>query len=200
MFADDIVLYKPISLANRTLLIFKCMSTLWPTRQNQTILAIKADVCHSQPWPSMSSHFSTWWQVGTSFKVPWSMAIRWSDLGKACWVCHKQSSRHLGYIFLRFCSPDSLIRLYYSQVLPLINYGCVVYMWDPHLVKHKQQLEKVQVFAARIASKQWSERNYLKLLYLYKLINGYVSCPYGLLVFNPNPNLRISHEKQLIQP
>ena len=43
-------------------------------------------------------------------------------------------------------------------------------------------------------------RNYLKLLYLYKSVNGYVSCPYGLLVFNPNPNLRVSHEKQLVQP
>ena len=65
-------------------------------------------------------------------------------------------------------------------------------------MKHKQQLEKL--FATRIASKQWSEsantlnryfnlpslclrRNYLKLLYSYKLVNGYVSCPYGLLVF-----------------
>ena len=103
-----------------------------------------------------------------------------------------KARRHLGYIFrmfLPFCSPDSLIRLYHSQVLPLIDYGCVV--WDPHLVKHKQQLEKVQLFATRIASKQWSEsantlnshfnlpslclrRNYLKMLYLYKLVNGYV--------------------------
>ena len=38
-----------------------------------------------------------------------------------------------------------------------------------------------------------------KLLCLYKLVNGYVSCPYGLLVFYPNPNLRVSHEKQLVQ-
>ena len=92
---------------------------------------------------------------------------------------------HLGYIFMMFspfCSPDSLIRLYHSHVLPLIEYGFVV--WDPHFVKHKQQLGKVQLFATRIASKQWSgsantlnshfnfclRRNYLKLLYLYKLL------------------------------
>ena len=84
-------------------------------------------------------------------------------------------------------------------------------------MKHKQQLEKVQLSAIRIASKQWSEsadilnshfnlpslclrRNYLKLLLLYKLVNGYVSCPYGILMFNSNPNLRVSHEKQLVQP
>ena len=84
-------------------------------------------------------------------------------------------------------------------------------------MKHKQQLEKVQLSAIRIASKQWSEsadilnshfnlpslclrRNYLKLFLLYKLVNGYVSCPYGILMFNSNPNLRVSHEKQLVQP
>ena len=33
-------------------------------------------------------------------------------------------------------------------------YGCVV--WDPHLVKHKEQLEKFQLLP-RIASKKWSE-------------------------------------------
>ena len=35
---------------------------------------------------------------------------------------------HLGYIFRMFspyCSPDSLIRLYRSQVLPIIEYGCI---------------------------------------------------------------------------
>ena len=97
-----------------------------------------------------------------------------------------RARRHLGYIFRMFspyCSPDSLIRLYRSQVLPIIEYGCIV--WDPHLVKHKQQLERIQLFATRIASKQWTEsadslnshfclpslclrRNYLKLLYMYK--------------------------------
>ena len=110
-------------------------------------------------------------------------------------------------------SPDSLIRLYRSQVLPIIEYGCIV--WDPHLFKHKQQLERIQLFATRIASKQWTEsadtlnshfclpllslrRNYLKLLYMYKLVNSCVFCPYSLLQFHPNPNLHVSHEKQLV--
>ena len=85
------------------------------------------------------------------------------------------------------------IKLYHSQVFPLL-------VWDPHLVKLEQQLEKVQLFATRIASKQWSEsantlnshfnlpslclrRTNVKFLYLYKLVNGYMSCLYGLLVF-----------------
>ena len=106
---------------------------------------------------------------------------------------------HLGYIFRMhspYLSPDSLIRLYHSQVLPIIEYGCIV--WDPHLFKHKQQLERIQLFATRIASKQWSEsadtlsshfcipsslclrRNYLKLLFMYKVVN---SCVFVLMVF-----------------
>ena len=90
-------------------------------------------------------------------------------------------------------------------------------MWDPHLF-NKQQLERIQLFATRIATKQWSEsadtlsshfclpsslflrRNYLKLLFMYKLVNNFVFCPYGLLQFHPNPKLRVSHEKQLVQP
>jgi len=64
------------------------------------------------------------------------------------------------------------------------------------------------------ASKQWTEsadtlnslclpslclrRNYLKLLFMY--INSCVFCPYGLLQFHPNPNLRFSHEKRPVQP
>ena len=43
------------------------------------------------------------------------------------------------------------------------------------------------------------EETILKLLYLYKLVNGYVSSSCGLLVLHPNPNLRVSHEK-LVQP
>ena len=74
----------------------------------------------------------------------------------------------------------------------------------------------IQLFATRIASKQWTEsadtlnshfclpslylrRNYLKLLFMYKLVNSCVFCPYGLLQFHPNPKLRVSHEKQLVQ-
>ena len=91
--------------------------------------------------------------------------------------------------FSPFCSPESLVHLYHTQVPPLLDYGCI--LWDPHLSKHEQQLENVQLFATRMASKQWNEsaetlnghfnlpplttrRTYFKLLYLYKLVNGCV--------------------------
>ena len=69
------------------------------------------------------------------------------------------------------------------------------------MVNLEQQLEKVQLFATRIASKQWSEsantlnshfnlpslcsrRTNVKFLYLYKLVNGYMSFARTSAFFN----------------
>ena len=138
--------------ANGTLLIFIRMSTLCPTGQNRTILAWM--------WPNQSCclslaavtvnvlsfflhgdrleqvHHFKYLGVWLSDDLTWEKHVEY--------VTNK-ARRHLGYIFRMFSlsgSPDSLIRLYHSQVLPLIDYRCVV--WDPHLVKHKQQLETIR--------------------------------------------------------
>lgn len=55
------------------------------------------------------------------------------------WTKHIESTcckarRLLGYIFRTFsphCSQDTTIHLYKTQVIPIVEYGCVV--WDPHL-------------------------------------------------------------------
>ena len=62
----------------------------------------------------------------------------------------------LGYLsrtFFPHCLAQSLIHLYKAQVLPVLDHGCIV--WDHHLNKHKTALEKVQLFATRMATKQW---------------------------------------------
>ena len=43
-----------------------------------------------------------------------------------------------------------------------------------------------------------NRRIYLKLLLTYKLLHGFFYCPSGLFLFQANPNLRTSHNKQLI--
>ena len=58
--------------------------------------------------------------------------------------------------FSPHCSPDSIICLYKAQVLPILEYGSVV--WDPHIKKDQILLENVQLFALRIATKSWSEQ------------------------------------------
>ena len=75
-------------------------------------------------------------------------------LGEAYPVCYSPLRLHIQNFFTFWFPPESLIRLYRTQVLPLLDYGCV--LWDPHLSKHKQQLEKVQLFATRMASRQWN--------------------------------------------
>ena len=86
---------------------------------------------------------------------------------------------HLGYIFRMhspYLSPDSLIRLYHSQVLPIIEYGCIV--WDPHLFS-----ESADTLSSHfcIPSSLCLRRNYLKLLFMYKVVN---SCVFVLMVFS----------------
>ena len=72
-------------------------------------------------------------------------------------LCCK-TRRVLGYVHRTpYCDPPTIISLYKSQVLPLLDYALVV--WDPHLKKDKLLLESVQLFATRIASKSWKENS-----------------------------------------
>jgi len=96
------------------------------------------------------------------------------------------------------------------------GYVMTLLVWDPHH-KKDQLLLKVQLFAARIAIKSWSQeqaslltslnlpslmnhRSYLKLIFAFKILNNLVFCPLVPLTYHPQPNLRINHNKQLLQP
>ena len=51
------------------------------------------------------------------------------------YICSK-AHHHLGYLFQTFsphCTPQALIYLYRAQVLPILDYGSI--LWDPHLNK-----------------------------------------------------------------
>ena len=55
--------------------------------------------------------------------------------------------------------------LYKPQVLPILDYACVV--WDPHFKKDKLLLESVQNFALKIIDRSWhaESNNALHLKY-----------------------------------
>ena len=132
-------------------------------------------------------------------------------------MCCK-ARRLLGYMyrtFSPFCELSVLLSLYKSQVVPILDYACVV--WDPHLKKDRLLLDSVQLFAMRMATHSWQEapqalssqcqlpplssrRSYFKLLYTFKFLNGFLHCPPGFFNLRCNPNLRISHSKQLVKP
>ena len=117
------------------------------------------------------------------------------------------------YIALSPLTVPLNLHLYKTQVLPILEYGCAI--WDPHFKKDKILLESVQHFAIRIATKPWSSHNfsppydlpslesrrqYHKLLYTFKFLNGLSFCPPGFFTIKSNPNLRIYHTKCLEQP
>ena len=164
MFADDIVLYKSITNDQDTADFQADVDLVvnWAKLNHLELNSSKSKlmfITHSRvsQCPSIFLHSVKLDQVH-HFKY---LGVWLSD--DLSWEKHIQyvtnkARRHLGYIFRTFspfCCPESLVRLYRTQVLPLLDYGCIV--WDPHLSKHKQQLEKVQLFATRMATKQWSE-------------------------------------------
>ena len=96
--------------------------------------------------PALVHHYK-YLSVWLSDNLSWEKHIQYVS---------NKARRHLDFrTFSPFCSPVSLVHLYRTQVLPLLDYGCI--LWDPHLSKHKQQLEKMQLFATRMVSKQWNE-------------------------------------------
>ena len=117
--------------------------------------------------------------------------------------------------FSPHCNQDSIIALYKCQVLPILEYACVV--CDLHLKKDQQLLESVQLFATRMAARSWtsdseslnhhfqlpslsSRRIYFKVLSTYKCLNNCIFCPPGNFSLNANPNLHVCHCKQLVVP
>ena len=115
--------------------------------------------------------------------------------------------------FSPFCKSETIVTLYKLQVLPIVDYTCVV--WDPHSKKDQHLLESVQTFTLSMASRSWrvnveelnsqfqlpthaSRRSYFKLLTTFKFLNGLLYCPSDLFVFNASPNTRVSHSSQLV--
>ena len=71
-------------------------------------------------------------------------------------VCMK-AKRLLGYLYRGFRLADSgcLSYLYKALVLPVLSYCSAV--WNPHQCGRAAQLERVQGFAARLATRRWTE-------------------------------------------
>ena len=118
--------------------------------------------------------------------------------------------------FYEFCSTDTLRCLYVAFVRPHLEYAVPV--WDPHLIKHTELLEKVQKFALKVCTKSWNSsyssllsqtdlprldqrRVQLKLSFLYQLVNNLAFCPNAPIAFrNVSVNVRSNNPLLLFRP
>ena len=125
----------------------------------------------------------------------------------------------LGLLYRRFHShmdSGKLLELYVCLIRPVLESGAIV--WDPHLAKDVELLERCQKFALRICLKDWhadyssllnasclstlqDRRRYLKLCFMFKIVHHLVFVSDLLL---PNSKLHFSRflppHNVLIQP
>ena len=131
----------------------------------------------------------------------------------------KKANQKIGILYRRFyqyCSTSVLKCLYVALVRPHLEYAVPV--WDPHLIKHIELLEKVQKFALKVCTKSWNQpydtlllqtqlprleqrRTQLKLSFLYQLVRDLAFCPQAPLMFrNMQVNVRNNNPYLLIRP
>ena len=136
----------------------------------------------------------------TSFKylgVLLTSDLSWSQ--HVDYVCMK-ARKLIGLVYRRFygnMDNEGLLQLYITMVRPHLEYAAQV--WDPHLVKNIEKLEKVQKFALRMCLHQWdcgyndlldkaglptlrNRRMFLKQCTLFKIHAGLLYFPSDVFV------------------
>ena len=176
LYADDILLYKPISCktsyeelqqdierlsrwSDKHMLSFntkKCKCMLISNRQNHTPPSLSLN---NQPLEFVREY--KYLGIILTSNLCWSSHIQY--------IC-KRARRVLGIIY-RNISPNTtncltFLKLYVALVRPHLEYAAQV--WNPHLVKDINSLESVQKFALRICSKNYHE-TYQNLLNVYQV-------------------------------
>ena len=177
LFADDLLLYRIITSAADYLLLqemickieqwtsdnylsfntSKCKYMIISRKRNPPLPDIPLQLCGSALERVDSYKYLG---VLVSCDLSWSLHIEFA--------CQK-ARRVLGLLYRRFygqASQDSLKQLYLSLVRPHLEYASQV--WDPHLAKDRNTLEKVQKFACKLATSKWNS-SYEELLDLTDL-------------------------------
>ena len=108
----------------------------------------------------------------------------------------------------------SIIQLYKSTVLPLLYYGSCV--WDLYQITYINMIEGAEMFAARLATKQWNtsyndhlaqlgwpllstQRKQQKQFLCHRILSGYSILPPSIFIPHPS-TLRHSHHLPLYRP
>ena len=212
LYADDILLYRPISSVDdyRALQDDIDMLSSWTTLNAMTFNTTKCKTMiisrkRNQCLPPVPLTLNgTILEVVLTFKylgVLLSSDLSWTHHIQG--VCSK-ARKILGLLYRRYyqySDSRTLCQLYLSLVRPHLDYATQV--WDPHLQRDINSLECVQKFALRLCSKQWdtgyhellnmfslpsleNRRLHLKLCHLFKIVYGLCYFPPEAIVANNN--------------
>lgn len=227
LYADDIVLYRTIysiddyqnlqsdvdALADS---VSSLLLNLNPTKCKYIVLSRRRQtILPAAPLTVMGSLL----EEVPSFKYlgVWiTKDLSWSK--HISEICIK-AKRVIGLIYRQYyqhSNYETLKQLYISSVRPHLEYAAVV--WDPHLQKDINSLEKVQTFALRMCTKNWSasqdsllatcelpslrkRRLFLKQCILYQVVNNLITFPSrNISPRDVNIITRSKNSAQLIRP
>ena len=226
LYADDLVLYRPISTPNEYHILQNDINTIenWTLSNclQFNILKCKYMVIYRRRNPEKHNpllllngepieRVETFKYLG----ILLSTDLSWSrHIDSVC----SRAKRILGLLYRQYYNhvgSEVIKQLYISLVRPHLEYACTV--WDPHTRKDKESLERVQKFACRLATKRWDagcnelydllnlpslahRRTHLKLCQLYKIIYGLCYFPEDIFTNRSNSICRSVNPKALLQP
>ena len=207
LFADDMLLFKPVNSALDLHRLQGDIDTIkaWADGNHLSFNPVKCKCMlisrkrRPRQQLSLSLGGNALEQVHT-FKylgVLISSSLSWSPHIDA--VCTK-ARQLLGLLYRRFyglIDTKGMTELYRALIRPHLEYAVPV--WAPHLAKDIDKLEKVQKFGLKICLKSWdndyydlleladlptleNRRMYLKLSVLYKIYYGHFYFPPGILL------------------
>jgi hypothetical protein len=176
LFADDMLLYRPISCEDDFSLLQEDIDGIsnWV---DCNYLQFNVQKCkfmyvtrkpQSQFTPCLQLHDQELERVSTYkyLGLLLSNDLSWSHHIKH--LCSK-ARKILGLIYRRFyqfSSSESLFQMYISLVCPNVEYASQV--WNPYKIGEVNSIESVQKFALRMCSKNWNA-GYEELLELFSL-------------------------------
>ena len=177
LYADDILLYRPVSSDSDFAALQNDIDKIhaWASSNYMTFNESKCKVMQVSRKRSPLSPDTPLTLNGsiletvTSYKylgLLISSDLSWS--GHIHSVCSK-ARKILGLLyrrFYKFSDQATLLQLYLSLVRPHLEYAATV--WDPHLQRDIQLLERTQKFAFRMSTKAWNA-DYEVLLHTLQL-------------------------------
>ena len=219
LYANDILLYKPISgpsddfeLLQTDLhsLSFWSKDTNLPfnPKKSKFMLVSRKRINVTTPPPLvLCNHIISRVYQFTYLGILITFDLTWGEHTHA--VCTK-ARKMLGLLYRTFytdSSSSSLLRLYTTVIRPSLEYACQV--WDPYRIKDIEKLERFQKFALKICRKKWdldysslllmsnlptlaSRRKYFRLCTMFKIVNDCLHFNQNLFTLRATPYMSTS--------